>query len=879
MRVHHSRPGTIIPLLAVLLVALLAMLALGVDLGVLALARSQCQHAADAAALATLRTLNGQPGNNAPAAVTNGQVIASQETVMGKAVNPATELTLVLGSYVYDYAANRFRYELPRQTQTENLTLVQAVVSRKQTASFARVFGAPPTTVAGTATAVHRPRDITIILDFSGSMNNESDLWNNESYLGTENNSPNNLDTRVPRFGAYSYSPGAGKELLITTSTSPVVGKCNITQPALGTPAMVDNYDQDSSTSPPTPAFTSAGTGDATGFVGGDVFLRTLGQITGTNAFAKTVGDITGSTTTVSNNWETQGYDYYYTLRGRKDASNTPIPFNGYTTGPAYYGKTFFIWPPDPRAPVGQPDSASPAGKPTAGVYVPGDWRRRFFFKSEDSAPAANFSDGITDNSRLWNLAKVNSGGQGANQWDWRDPVNASPPSGYTAGYRINYKSILKWIKYDGPNPFPPRLEAGRILYYDQIPDDVPAAAYDPTYSSRKITDPNQRFWREYIDFVIGVWRDPYGNTQRPGNPSCSYGPDFTWASGALTTAKVAAKPADRYMAYDDRPVFPRHRFWFGPMTMVQYLSDTGNLPGTATDISMYSLKLGVQLGLQDIQLNYPNTKVALIPFNRPRFNGEPQEAGRFSTALVPMGDDYTALISALWYAPGTAHGATIRPWDPLAALAPRAYGDYTGNTATYYGFMVAHNEFSSSPTARTYGIGGHGRKGTDRLVIFETDGMANVAGPSAGVFQSAETYYDVRSSVDANGNSVANVSPDGSSAKSRVLEVVNRMVAQELDTANGPGFARPNQAVTIHTLAFGAVFESNSAEKPQAVDLLQSVSALGGTTFPDSDTDPVNGYKWIIGDLTARKEKMREAVLKCMRSGVRVALVPNTLP
>ncbi|HEY1378776.1 MAG TPA: pilus assembly protein TadG-related protein [Gemmataceae bacterium] len=880
MRARETRTGTIIPLLALVLVALLSMVALGVDLGVLALARSQCQHAADAAALATVRTLNGTPGNNAAAAVNNGQTIASQETVMGRAVNPSTELTLTLGSYVYDYAANRFRYELPRQTQTENLTLVQAVVSRRQAPSFAKVFGATPVTVAATATAAHRPRDITLILDFSGSMNNESDLWNNESYLGTENNSPNNLDTRVPRFGAYSYSPGAGKQLLITTSTSPVVGKCNVTQPALGTTAMVDNYFADETASPPTPAFTSAGVGDATGFVAGDVSLRTTGQITGTNPFAQSVSDITGSVTTVSSNWETQGYDYYYTLRGRKDVSGNPLPFNGYTTGPAYYGKTFFIWPPDPRAPVGQPDDVSPHGRPAAGKYTPGDWRRRFFFKSEDSAPAAAFADGVNDNGRLWNLAQVNSGGQGSNKSDWRDPVNGSPPSGFTAGYRINYKAILKWIKYDGPNPFPNRLEAGRILYYDQIPDDVPAAAYDPTYASRKITDPNQRFWREYIDYVIGVWKSPYGAVQRPGNPACSIGPDFTWASGGtFTTAKVAAKPSDRYMAYDDRPVFPRHRFWFGPMTLVQYLSDTGNIPGTATDISLYSLKLGVQLGLQDIQLNYPNSQVALIPFNRPRYSGEPQDAGRFTTALVPMTGDYTSLINALWYAPGTAHGATVRPWDQITVSSTRAYGDYTGNTASYFGFMVAHNELSSSPTARTFGVGGHGRRGTDRIVIFETDGMANVAGPSATMFQSAETFYDIRSSIDANGNSVTNATTDGSSAKSRVLEVVNRIVAQETDTVNGPGFARPNQAVTVHTLAFGAVFESNAAEKPTAVDLLQSISAVGGTVFPDSDSDPDNGFKWIIGDLDARKEKMRQAVLKCMRTGVRVALMPNTLP
>ena len=38
-------------------------------------------------------------------------------------------------------------------------------------------------TVQAESQAAHRPRDVAIVLDYSGSMNNESDLWNCESYL------------------------------------------------------------------------------------------------------------------------------------------------------------------------------------------------------------------------------------------------------------------------------------------------------------------------------------------------------------------------------------------------------------------------------------------------------------------------------------------------------------------------------------------------------------------------------------------------------------------------------------------------------------------------------------------------------------------------
>jgi hypothetical protein len=144
------------------------------------------------------------------------------------------------------------------------------------------------------------------------------------------------------------------------------------------------------------------------------------------------------------------------------------------------------------------------------------DWRARFFLKADGVTP-------VDDNTLLWD-------GSG----NWRPPV-----SGTTTNYKINYRAILDWIRNTGPNQFPTvRLRAGRILYYDLIPDDLPAGAYTWTNANSQITDPTLRFWKEYIDYTLGVWRDPYGNIQTPGNPACSYGPDFTFG-----TISVTAKP------------------------------------------------------------------------------------------------------------------------------------------------------------------------------------------------------------------------------------------------------------------------------------------------------------------------------------------------
>src|SRR5262249_44049480 len=153
-----------------------------------------------------------------------------------------------------------------------------------------------------------------------------------------------------------------------------------------------------------------------------------------------------------------------------------------------------------------------------------------------------------------------------------------------------------------------------------------------------QITDPTQRFWKEYIDYVLGVWRDPFGRVSRPGNPACSYGPDFAWGAVKVSPPVSGYTQAPTTRVHpQDNPLRPRHRFWFGPMALVQYLSDTGLLPGTAHDISMIAAKLGIQGALLDIQNNHPNDLVSMILFNRPHYAGEPPEVSSFSQAQFSL--------------------------------------------------------------------------------------------------------------------------------------------------------------------------------------------------------------------------------------------------
>src|SRR5437870_3504596 len=56
---QQGRRGAVLPLVVLCSVALVGLIALAVDIGMVAVARSQCQNAADASAMAGARTING----------------------------------------------------------------------------------------------------------------------------------------------------------------------------------------------------------------------------------------------------------------------------------------------------------------------------------------------------------------------------------------------------------------------------------------------------------------------------------------------------------------------------------------------------------------------------------------------------------------------------------------------------------------------------------------------------------------------------------------------------------------------------------------------------------------------------------------------------
>ena len=197
----HRRRGNVLLLTVLLLVPMFAFVAMAIDLGLVALSQTQCQNAADLAAMTGLRSLNGNAQNNygATVAPTNATNAAGQNFILAGAI-PKSQVQITLGSYSYDPVQQKFVQSLSVPSG-QIPTLVQSQVSYAGQYAFAKVLGLNGFNTTATAQAVYRPRDVSIVLDFSGSMNNESDLWNCESYLGGFNNSSNNLEGVYPLFG------------------------------------------------------------------------------------------------------------------------------------------------------------------------------------------------------------------------------------------------------------------------------------------------------------------------------------------------------------------------------------------------------------------------------------------------------------------------------------------------------------------------------------------------------------------------------------------------------------------------------------------------------------------------------------------------------
>jgi hypothetical protein len=154
----------------------LGVAALVVDTGMMFGAKQELQNAADSAALAAASQL-GASADPTCAAATEGATFAAKNKIAGLGANLNITTDVVFGHAVmngekFDFMPNEQPYDAVQITLRRDATVADGPVSLL----FSRSFGVEGVNLHASATAMLVPRDIAVVIDLSGSMNDDSEL-------------------------------------------------------------------------------------------------------------------------------------------------------------------------------------------------------------------------------------------------------------------------------------------------------------------------------------------------------------------------------------------------------------------------------------------------------------------------------------------------------------------------------------------------------------------------------------------------------------------------------------------------------------------------------------------------------------------------------
>ena len=566
--------------------------------------------------------------------------------------------------------------------------------------------------------------------------------------------------------------------------------------------------------------------------------------------------------------WEQYGYDlnvpHYIANRGAAfdpravyaGAQVSAGRYKGYSMGPGYWGKTFFVWPPDPRTPVG-----TTVGTPG---YVAGDWRRRFFLSKTGTAlvtaaPGAT----ATNNTLADNLASTT--GAGNNESVGEVVLNngiGSTVAGYSTTHTINYAAVLRWIKQP-PLALPPNLRAGRVVYYTSIPDDVTGGTVDAA------------FWKNYIDYIFETSQVcEFENAGYPsGATSGVFQADLGRYQNSLLPPMYDPQP---YMHYLDNPSRPRGQFWFGPISMMAFLANVKGgqqanaWAATTHESQTWQLKAGVKSALIDIRNNHPNDSVGLGYFS----------AGDYGFISVACGQEWQMLQDALFY-PQTMldDGSVADPTKEFAAFdtscnwrgmsnVPNAQRGTDPNTGMALGFNILSpspsvalrprppSPYVSATAPRS------GRRGAAKILVFETDGVPNSLTTGTAFNPAGYNSYYTVSTITGGGDPVA-----------PALAIVDQIVAPMANSTTGPsGLSSPNSPARVYSIGFGDLFSVANTASTNARTFLLQVQQHGKTSSASDTAIPPSQI--ITGPYQARIDGLRTCLEQILQSGVQVTLV-----
>jgi hypothetical protein len=191
---------------------------------------------------------------------------------------------------------------------------------------------------------------------------------------------------------------------------------------------------------------------------------------------------------------------------------------------------------------------------------------------------------------------------------------------------------------------------------------------------------------------------------------------------------------------------------------------------------------------------------------------------------------------------------------------------------------MLAYNQFSSNTSLQTYNpspaptgdAGGLGRKGAQKVIILETDGLPNTLASANLTNNGANnSYYNIRyNSTNPSASdfpSVSGSTDNSSSVTSQIYSICQQLVAQT--TANPPGYSTSSKPVLIHTIAFGPVFAPSSPKRASALATLQEIQYIGNSQSDSTTSLP--DYKIVVGSDAAVAQDLQTAITTIMTARV----------
>lgn len=193
-RSSRRRAGGIVLLSAFVMVMIFAFVAFTVDIGYLAVSKAQLQNAVDAATLAAAMELNP----NADQAVVKANVEAAVIDIAGRnpvgpesglGIDPDNDIELGRrdwdsnnGTWVFNFGAGATPYNIVRVTGRLAVVRVDNGVDppydddRRLPLFFAPVLGREKVEMEVGSVATFQPRDMMLVLDYSGSMNDDTEF-------------------------------------------------------------------------------------------------------------------------------------------------------------------------------------------------------------------------------------------------------------------------------------------------------------------------------------------------------------------------------------------------------------------------------------------------------------------------------------------------------------------------------------------------------------------------------------------------------------------------------------------------------------------------------------------------------------------------------